>query len=203
MTAHTDLPNSLFLQDKPILGSTGMALRDNVAAAAEAASGAPVVVNGNWHPYDMVNIGDGATGKIYDFATAGAVASVETPAFADGFEYLLFIDRIDIALGGQSLVLEVYRETDAAYSTAWTSTGASDAGLAVNSAMIHIVLPRLSKTLHPVAGWAYFRDGGAEVFNPAPVYDSTVQKISKARIKWASSNIAAGAIYLFRRGVQV
>ena len=45
MTAHTDLPNSLFLQDKPILGSTGMALRDNPIAISEGAPGAPRIAH--------------------------------------------------------------------------------------------------------------------------------------------------------------
>lgn len=42
--AWTTLINSLFLPGKKILGSTGMALRDNVIALAAAASGAPRIV---------------------------------------------------------------------------------------------------------------------------------------------------------------
>ena len=40
MTAFTTLLNALFLPGKPILGSTGSALRDNIAASMEGASGA-------------------------------------------------------------------------------------------------------------------------------------------------------------------
>lgn len=41
--AFTALINALFLPGKPILGSTGLALRDNIAATAEGATGAPRV----------------------------------------------------------------------------------------------------------------------------------------------------------------
>lgn len=39
--AWTTLPNSLFLPGKPILGSTGAELRDNIASVAAGAPGAP------------------------------------------------------------------------------------------------------------------------------------------------------------------
>ncbi len=41
--AFTTLINALFLPGRPILGSTGQALRDNIAATAEGATGAPRV----------------------------------------------------------------------------------------------------------------------------------------------------------------
>ena len=41
MTAWTTLLNALFIPGKPILGSTGAALRDNLAATMEGAAGAP------------------------------------------------------------------------------------------------------------------------------------------------------------------
>lgn len=199
----TAVSDTVIAHKKPITLQQGRQLRDNTIAIAEGASGAPIMQNGGWHPYDRTVIGGAETGLIYDFATDGAVASVETPTFEDGFEYMLFIDRIGSSLSSQNLVIEVYRETDAAYSTAWTSTGTSGIGATTNSAMVEIVLPRLAKTLHPVRGWAYLPSGSGEVINPAPVYNATVQKISKSRIKWSSGGINAGKIYLYRRGVQI
>lgn len=43
MAFWTNLLNQLFLPGKPILGSTGMALRDNIIAMGEGATGAPRV----------------------------------------------------------------------------------------------------------------------------------------------------------------
>jgi len=143
MTAHTDLPNSLFLQEKPMLGSTGMALRDNVAAAAEAATGAPVVVAG-WHPYDMVKIGDGNDGVFYDFAVDGTQATITTPDFADGYEYAICLTGLGCS-ATQNLAVSLYRETDAAYSVAWTSSNTASGD---TYAWIEIPIPRIAKTGH-------------------------------------------------------
>lgn len=44
MTAWTTLINALFLPGKPILGSTGVALRDNLQATTEGATGAPRII---------------------------------------------------------------------------------------------------------------------------------------------------------------
>lgn len=195
MTAHTDLPNSLFLQDKPILGSTGMALRDNVAAAAEAATGAPVVVAG-WHPYDMVKIGDGNDGVFYDFAVDGTVASIATPNFADGYEYAVMLEGLGCTMTS-SLVVSLYKETDAAYSVAWTSSNTSSDN---TYAWIEIPIPRIAKTGHFVEYKATLDnlvETGASGF-----YDATVQKILRARIAWNSGNIDAGKAKLYRRGMQ-
>jgi len=195
MTAHTDLPNSLFLQDKPILGSTGMALRDNVAAAAEAATGAPVVVAG-WHPYDMVKIGDGADGVFYDFAVDGTVATITTPDFADGYEYAICLTGLGCS-ATHRLVVSLYKETDAAYQTAWTSSNTSSGD---TYAWIEIPIPRIAKTGHFVeykAALENLIETGASWF-----YDATVQKILRARISWSSGDIDAGTAKLYRRGMQ-
>lgn len=199
MTAHTDLPNSLFLQDKPILGSTGMALRDNVAAAAEAADDAPVLVAG-WHPYDMVKIGDGATGLIYDFAVSGAAASVETPVWANGFEYAIRVAGISSTASASSLVIDLYKEADAAYQNVYTSF--ADIGSSANlvDGWIEVKCPRLPKRVHAIE---FFVSTNITVqAGIAPMYDATMQAIGKARLSFSAGNIDAGQIYLYRRGMQ-
>ncbi len=200
MTAHTVLPNSLFLQDKPILGSTGMALRDNVVAAAEAADDAPVLVAG-WHPYDMVNIGDGADGVFYDFAIDGTQATITTPDFADGYEYAIRFANLGCDATSVTLNVALYRETDAAYTTVWTSANTTD-GAAYGWVEIHA--PR-------VAGTDHFVTARATMANIAEAKTSgfwaaTVQKILRARISWSSghgpASIDAGTARLYRRGMQ-
>jgi len=196
MTAHTDLPNSLFLQDKPILGSTGMALRDNVAAAAEAADDAPVLVAG-WHPYDMVKIGDGNDGVFYDFAVNGTQSTITTPDFADGYEYAIRFADFGCS-AASALKVDLYRETDAAYTTVWTSANTT-AEAAYGWVEIHA--PRVAGTEHFVTARA------AMAANPEAAtsgfWDATVQKILRARISWSGgANIDAGTAKLYRRGMQ-
>ena len=199
MTAHTDLPNSLFLQDKPILGSTGMALRDNVAAAAEAADDAPVLVAG-WHPYDMVKIGDGNDGVFYDFAVSGAVASVETPVFDDGFEYAIRVAGISSTANAAALVIDLYKEAAASYQNVYTSV--ADIGSSANlvDGWIEVRCPRLPKRVHAIEFFVSINI--TALAGIAPMYDATVQAISKARVRFSAGNIDAGRIYLYRRGMQ-
>lgn len=199
MTAHTDLPNSLFLQDKPILGSTGMALRDNVAAAAEAATGAPVLVAG-WHPYDMVKIGDGNDGVFYDFAVHGTRATIMTPDFADGYEYAVMLE--DLGCNATSkLVVSLYKETDAAYQAAWTSTNTTSGAV---YGWFPIVIPRVAKNVHTIEYHTALNTMPNTVVEVgmSGMYDATIQKILRARFAWYSGNIDAGKAKLYRRGMQ-
>lgn len=92
MTAWTELANALVAVGAKPFATTVQALRDNVRAAAEGATGGPAL-SSSWHPYDMVNVGDGATGAIYDFAVDGLKTSV-VANFANGYDYLIRLDRL-------------------------------------------------------------------------------------------------------------
>jgi hypothetical protein len=200
--AWTTLPNSLFLPGKPILGSTGAELRDNIASAASRDSGAPVVTNGGWHPYNMAAIGDGATGLIYDFAVSGAVASVETPVWADGYEYAIRIAGISgTSPFGAALVIDLYKETDAAYQNVYTSTATLGAADRLGDGWIEAKAPRLLKRVHGIERFVSI-DTTVET-GASAMYDATVQAISKARVSLSNGNIDAGQIYLYRRGIQI
>jgi hypothetical protein len=186
--------------DAPLIALLMKALADNPVAIAERASGTPVMANGGWHPYDMVAIGDGATGLVYDFAVSGAVASVETPVFDDGFEYAIRLSGISAANNGVNLVIDLYKQTDAAYQTVYTST-AAPASPALSDGWIEIKIPRLLSRVHG-AQYILSIDGAVEA-GVAAMYDATVQAISKARVRYSGGNIDAGQVHLYRRGVQV
>ncbi len=188
--------NTVIAHKKPITLQQGRALRDNPIAISEAATGAPVVVAG-WHPYDMVKIGDGNDGVFYDFAVNGTQATITTPDFADGYEYA--IRFADLGCSATSdLNVDLYRETGAAYTTAWTSANTT-AGAAYGWVEIHA--PRVAGTEHFVtarATMANFAEAATSGF-----WDATVQKILRARILWSGgANIDAGTAKLYRRGMQ-
>lgn len=88
MTTWLEIANGDVDQDSPVTQPLMTGLRDNVRAAAEAATGAPIN-SAVLHPYDKVNIGDGADGLLYDFSVDGVVGSVETPAFEAGYSYVI------------------------------------------------------------------------------------------------------------------
>lgn len=191
--------NTVIAHKKPITLQQGRALRDNPIAISEAATGAPVVVAG-WHPYDMVKIGDGATGLIYDFAVSGAVASVETPVFDDGFEYAIRVVGISSTANAATLVIDLYKEADASYQNVYTSV--ADIGSSANlvDGWIEVRCPRLPKRVHAIEFFVSINI--TALAGIAPMYDATVQAISKARVSFSVGNIDAGRIYLYRRGMQ-
>lgn len=78
MASWTDIPNADIAQDKPIKAETGLALRDNVTAAMEGASGAPPLLEaaiGDWYStYGGIGTYVFARGPSSDVA-AGATTS--------------------------------------------------------------------------------------------------------------------------------
>lgn len=168
---------------------------ENVRALAEAAPDAPVVVAG-WHPYDMVAVGDGATGVFYDFAVHGTQATITTPDFADGYEYAIRFADLGCS-AASALNVDLYRETDAAYTTVWTSANTT-AGAAYGWVEIHA--PRVAGTEHFVTARATMAVSAEAA--TSGFWDATVQKVLRARLSWTSGNIDAGTVALYRRGFQ-
>lgn len=187
---------------KPITLQQGRALRDNAISMIEGNGGAYTAAG--WHPYDGVTVGDGADGVIYDFAVDGAIGSVETPDFANGYEYLIRA----VGLSGDinsNFGVAFWRATTAAWSgrRAFATYVGGDAV----TLELEILRPR------SVANIMFFRivtgAGAGGEFSVIPnaddrLYSSTAQKIGKARISTnGGAVIDAGKIFLFRRRCHV
>lgn len=197
MTSWTSISNAAVAVGGIPASSTVTALRDNPAALAEGASGAPVMVSG-WHPVDKVTIGDGKTGRIYDFATNGVVASVVTPDFEDGYEYRVLALSLSHNSGtSQTLRLEVLYETETVYWTAVTL--ASMSGSATASLDAEILMPRLAKPDHFMRYVARTGTASLDATTAALSQNEDAQKILRARLIFSAGSIDAGQVYLFRR----
>ena len=172
---------------------------ENFPAMARGENGSPYVDAG-WHPYDGLTVGDGADGVIYDFAVDGALASVETPSFADGYEYLI-VGRGMSGSVTSAFRLEWYKETSASYSGVYvfSSGGAGD----VVDFRIEAISPRaVSRIMFYDVKEANNGMGGemdALIDSNRRLDMSTAQKVGKAKIYLASGAIDAGKIYMFKR----
>jgi hypothetical protein len=175
--------------------ATVTALRDNPIAIAEAASSAPIVAAG-WHPTTKVTIGDGIDGIIYDWTVSGAVASVTTPDFADGWEYRLTCLDMQPSVNAR-LQVSAYFATDAVYRRIWY-TPAYGAGQ-YGGCDIEFILPRVSSRGHIYKPQGHADTAGVGEAYIENNYDSTVQKILRAQVTFDAGNIDEGKIYLFRR----
>ena len=203
----TSLVNALFLPGKKILGSTGMALRDNAIAIAEGASGAPITAAG-WHPYNRTTVGGAETGVIYDFAVDGAQATVTSPDFADGYEYMFIFDRIrsSSATAG-AIEISLWRETTGAYAGGGAISGVSLTTTQSVSGYAYVMMPRQVSRQHQV-----HRVILVEAANSVTTGDSisitttkhtTAQKILRARFALSTGSITGngsdGKIFMYRR----
>lgn len=201
MTAWTTLPNGAVAAGGLPSGETVTALRDNVAATAEGAPGAPVLSAG-WHPYNKVTVGDSNTGLIYDFGVSGAVTTIVTPDFVDGYEYMLRFAGISFSAPGQFRV-DPFREVDAAYQSLIVTPSNPSAGLPYEG-MLRVIFPRLAKVSHPVqweTDFAIQASGGVLAFagTAYQASDATLQKILRARVIISAGTINGGKVYMNRR----
>lgn len=171
--------------DAPLTSQLAYGWRDNVIAAREGAVNSPYERSG-WHPYNGVTIGDGATGVIYDFAVHGAVASVVSPDFEDGYEYMLVMSGIDSSGAVDNFYIEAYKETSGAYLTLVTNTYAPSL---VNDLAIRLELywPRVTSIRAFTSG------------NISGVAVSPAQKLLRFRVRFNIWNIAGGTIRMMRR----
>ena len=203
MTDFTELSNTAVGVGGLPSGATVTALRDNPVAISEGTTGAPVVKS-SWHPYNAVKVGDGNTGKIYDFAIDGGVPSIATPNFVDGYEYRLLLIGLTLSSGTNNIpTLDFYKETDAAYQSVNISADWDSGGAGALMADIEFVLPRLSKTKH-IAKVSIGETSSAALSDAvnqltASIYDATVQKILRARVTMGGSTTNAGVAYLLKR----
>ena len=197
MTAWTTISNALVAVGAKPFATTVQALRDNPAAIAEGATGAPVLSTG-WHPYDMVNVGDGATGKFYDFAVNGAVTSITTPTFADGYDYFIRFVGLSTSngAGGQLRVGGVI--VSGIVAAASSVTG-----------FIEIIAPTL--TNFPKVGKLHFRETAGSTgiaaqstaagtpFNGDFNFGSMASALTSTTLDFVTFNFDAGQVYLYRR----
>jgi len=196
MTAYNAITDSQCDPDAPLTSQWAYQNRDNPIAMAEGSPGAPYVAAG-WHPYDGVLVGDSADGVIYDFAVDGAVASIETPNFVDGYEYYVTFDGLDQTASNRSI--EFYMETSASWSTPFTI------GVTFpNDSMFEIYAPRMvSNTLFFRSASVTAPGTNGTVTGPtADLYSlamTTAQKIQKARFDAGASSFNGGKIRMFKR----
>lgn len=226
MPAYVTIANSDILPEAPITSELMTAMRDNPLSIQQVDSNAPLSP-GVWHPYDMVNVGDGATGVIYDQTVDGNVNEVVSPDFEDLYEYM-FLFSIACNIQGSvsngtfveaGLNIDLYRETDAAYSTASQLLDSDSSGSPISLTArlqgvygpLYVKIPRITKKFHPTDGDLYalrLSRGDGVVSGSGGVYDTTDQKILKARFqRYGSSNLSGningGTIKMFRRRIAV
>lgn len=195
MTTWTSISNASVGVGGIPSSTTMTALRDNSAAMAEAATGAPAIFAG-WHPVDKLTVGDSKTGLIYDFASNGTVAEVVTPAFQDGYEYKIVAHGLQHN-SGDSRRLTIEGQFSGSYRQLVQTTAATGSFGIV--AEFH--MPRISSRWHIVDCVGYY---GTNTFvhmdqSSTAYLGTTPSKMDRAKVIFTVGSIVAGQIWLFRR----
>ena len=178
----------------------------NVVAAAQGVVGSPYESTA-WHPHNGTAVGDGATGRLWSFASDGSVSLITTPDFLDGFEYrLVFAGVQTLGLpGGSSLGFNLFRETSVNYA------GHIDHPISLNTGdfldgTAEILRPRIVSTTHLLSGNLLGSVASNLVFDSSTVVSggarhATRQKILRCQISLTPGNFTAGAIFMHKRRV--
>jgi hypothetical protein len=208
MTTYTDPTTFAIAHKKNVTVQLLQGLSDNPHALNEGATDAPIAA-GVWHPYDMVNVGDGATGKVWDMAIDLAVASpITTPTFEAGYDYRIIGDAVgyNVQSTADTHAIEL-NQSVAGWAAVHTF---NDGGTAARdddrtSFVVELSAPVRSQRLHAF-GLTYFYDSDASSVTDesfaggGSAYNTSDQTITALRItNNVSRNWNAGSIYMYRR----
>jgi len=163
----TDIPNGDIDQDSPATETLFTAIRDNIIAQS-------------WSYYDD---GDGV---IYNGAVDGTVASVESPTFADKYEYFFILTQMTVSVTLSSFQFRVYWDQEAAWSS-WSDF--------ISNNSEGTLFPRFPR----IGLGRVFGEGSGAGINAT---DRT-SKIDKVEFRHDTGNITGGKIIMLRRHVSV
>jgi hypothetical protein len=205
----TDPIEATFDPGKAIRSEQGLMLAGNTIAMALMKTGSPVIL-ANWHPYNMVTAGDGATGEIWSHAVDGAVSEIETPDFDAGYEYQVNFQDVSNSAGSATLRVEAYFLTSSAYSTAidilalpgspvnMRLSGFLDILRAFDADRTHVapfVIGGSNTTASGLEGGSNPPGAsGAVLFSHA-----TAQRIGRMKVSISTGTMNGGRVRLFRR----
>ncbi|MBL3564365.1 hypothetical protein JMM59_04980 [Rhodovulum sulfidophilum] len=168
-----------------------------LAAAIDArvrATGAPVN-EAVWHPYDMVRVGDGADGLFWDHSLTGNQRYVQTPAFEDGYEYMLKIEGMEWdGFGTKRPTVRGYVDQTGNFASAMDIYSDINPSTGFYT-MIRLLFPRVPSPYFGVEG----KVPSGQLRTSELGGDN--RTVSKAEISWDNrdTDIRAGKMYLYRR----
>lgn len=196
--SYTAITDGSIDQDSPVTESLVTLLRDNPIGIANGDTDAPVVRAG-WHPYDKAIVGDSADGEFYDFASDGASSAIETPDFADGYEYAIQVEDYSCTANGD-IQVEIFLPTPAA----WVTLSSTAITVPVNlRGVFHLHFPRIASFGHAGSWLAPLSSSTPAVLasgqSTVAISGTTASKVSKARISMSLGTTDNGKLYLLRR----
>ncbi|HAF38622.1 MAG TPA: hypothetical protein DCG72_06510 [Gammaproteobacteria bacterium] len=204
MTTWLEIANGDVDQDSPVTQPLMTGLRDNVRAAAEGATGAPVLSAG-WHPFDKGDTDSTEVGDVYDFSDDGTVSTITSPTFEDGYEYAFIFDGISSSNASVTAMnILLYRDTTAAYSSAIPVMSGLTSNTELIFGTLQVQLPRVARWMHSTKWIAEGHTIIGSTLTLTSGVDATIstaakQTVSAARFSFDLGSFDAGTIRMIRR----
>lgn len=200
MPTYTEITTGQVDQDSPFTQALATAYKDNVEAYITTDPSAPFTAF-------IWQIEDGAEGTdpIYDFSVDGVIATIETPVFVSGWEYMLVGHDLSVngAATSTNIDLSLFVESSSSYSGSLgiftTSTSVSE----VFSFQAHLKFPMWEKKIHfaETLAASHTPTEGTATSNHLFFRTSADTRITKAKINCADAlkSFDAGKVYLLKR----
>jgi len=187
VTDWTTITDSQVDPDAPITSGLGYSWRDNPIAIAEGSANAPVLSTG-WHPYDKVTVGDTADGLFYDFDVDGAVATITSPTFADGYDYMVRWYNLSHNSGSaQNFRID------------GTNIGATVLNSGAGSGWAEILAPTLTDWPKVIRGYSRAGSPTGSSADILILSSNFATPLTGITISWGGGNNDQGKAYLYRR----
>lgn len=169
----------------------------NLMTPLRTAQAIAELAGGSWEPYD------GSTGVFYDFSIDGSVSTIETPTFADGFEYMVIGEDLNgSGVTNRQLRVQFYYETDAAYGSALAFSTNAPANALDRDFILTPLIPQRSTFAsgHGVRT-VWWNEGASSTTGTTFLEQirSTKQKIGKYRFDFNGTTFTGGTMALYRR----
>lgn len=200
MASWTNQSTASLLPGEPWTSAKALAAFENPVAIAESAPGSPVN-QAHWHPYNMVNIGDGANGRFYNNTSEIEVA-VPFGLFENGYEYRILGRGIDGAGGLSPFRVEylISGSWETMYLSTSTRLGPMDFDLWIMS-------PRRSSRrftmMYSIAfastNSSWSSTNGDQETGFATIADNNAAVVERVRFSFDAVNTTAGEAFLLRR----
>ncbi len=198
MASWTNQSTSSLLPGEPWTSAKALAAFENPEAIAEGAAGAPIM-QASWHPYNKLNVGDANTGRFYN---GQLLATVETPNFADGYEYRILGRGINSSTVSSLFVVDylIAGSWETIYESTSTDAGPADFDLWIRSPRrtARRFLLDYSIAFDP-PGTSWGPGNGDQENGVASIADNNEAVVTRARFSFPSGDVNAGTAFLLRR----
>jgi len=158
-------------------------------------------LSNTWHPYDRTTVAGSQDGNIYNSAVDGTVASIESPAFEAGYEYMFYFEQVT-GSSGATLQAQMHRDDTASYESLFALTGVTvTVGQGIWGSVI-IPQPKISRYSHDVlTNIRIFQSTGAadNIVIDRSYRVSIPWTAGKVKFTWSVGSFNNGKVFMYRR----